>query len=316
MPFNNLIDRTDAGALIPEEVTREIFQGVAEQSAVMRLARRLPNMSRKQLRMPVASALVDAYFVNGDTGLKQTTEAAWSNKFINAAEIAAIVPIPEQVLDDLDYDIWDEVRPRLIEAIGRTFDKAVLYGTNAPSDWPTAIVTGATNAGHSVSAAATTGVDLYDDIFGEAGTLAFVEQDGYMVTGHVGSLSMYAKMRGNRSADGVPLLFENIVGQTPNYSIMGAPIVFPRNGAIDPAQSLLISGDWSQLVWSVRTDLTWKIVTEGVVTDAAGQIIFNLWQQDMVAMRVTFRAGWQLPNPVNPINATEATRYPFAVYKP
>jgi len=32
----------------------------------------------------------------------------------------------------------------------------------------------------------------------------------------------------------------------------------------------------------------------------------------MVALRVVMRLGFQLPNPINRVNATAATRYPFA----
>jgi len=165
--YNSQITRSDAAALIPEEVSREIIQSVPEQSAVMRMARRLPNMTRAQLRLPVLSGLITASFVSGDTGLKQTSEVAWQNKYINAAELAVIVPIPEAVLDDADYDVWGEVRPRIVEAFGKAFDAAVLYGTNKPSDWPDGLVTGATAASQAVTLG--TGADLYDDILGVAG---------------------------------------------------------------------------------------------------------------------------------------------------
>ena len=36
----------------------------------------------------------------------------------------------------------------------------------------------------------------------------------------------------------------------------------------------------------------------------------------MVALRVFFRAGWQIANPVNRFNDNAATRYPFAVLEP
>lgn len=83
--------------------------------------------------MPVLDMLPIAYFVNGDTGQKKTTKQAWDKKFITAEEIAVIVPIPEAVLDDSEYDIWGEVKPRVTEAFGKVIDSAVLFGENKPN---------------------------------------------------------------------------------------------------------------------------------------------------------------------------------------
>ena len=69
------------------------------------------------------------------------------------------------------------------------------------------------------------------------------------------------------------------------------------------------------IVWAIRKDITTKLLTEAVITDAQGNVLINLAQQDAVALRVVFRAGWALANPVNRVNATAASRYPFAVLK-
>lgn len=314
MPYNSSISRSGAEALIPEDVSAEIIQGVPQQSAIMSQARRLPNMSTNQRRMPVLAGLVSAYFVNGDTGLKQTTQASWGNKYINAEEIAVIVPIPEAVLDDVNYDVWGEIQPAIVEAFGSKFDEAVLFGgDDAPSDWPDPIVTGATSASHTVTLGA--GADLYEDILGESGTVSLVEADGYMVNGHIGALSMRSKLRGVRDANGVPIFASSMQG-TSRYELDGSPIEFPRNGSFDASTALLFSGDWSQLVYSVRQDITYKILDQAVIQDAAGNILYNLAQQDMVALRAVMRLGWQLPNPINRVNSVEATRYPFAVLLP
>ena len=100
------------------------------------------------------------------------------------------------------------------------------------------------------------------------------------------------------------------------YELDGSPINFPRNGAFDATQALMFSGDWDQLVYSVRQDITYKILDQAVIQDSAGNILYNLAQQDMVALRAVMRIGWQLPNPINRINSNEATRYPFAVLLP
>ena len=98
----SIIDRSGAESLIPVQESNEIIQGVIAQSI--------------------------AYFVNGDSGQKKTTKQAWDKKFIIAEEIAVIVPIPESVLDDSDYDIWGEVKPRVTEAFGTKIDGAALFG--------------------------------------------------------------------------------------------------------------------------------------------------------------------------------------------
>lgn len=314
-----LIDRTGAEALMPEDAAREIIQGAVEQSAVLALGTKLPNMSRQQRRLPVLASLPTAYFLNAnsdpsDTAYKKTTNMAWHNKYINAEEIAVIVPIPENVLDDSDYDIWGEVKPRINEAIGVVIDQAVLYGFNAPAVWPRAIVLAANDANH-ILAQGTNG-DLYDDILGPGGVISFVEEDGYMVNGHVSAMTMRASLRGLRTQDGIPIFTRTMQDKT-RYELDGEPILFPRNGAVDPALSLMISGDWKQLVYAIRKDITTKLLTEAVIQDpATGDIVYNLAQQDMVALRVVMRLGWQVPNPINRLQQIEALRYPFAVLTP
>lgn len=308
MAFTSIIDRSDAGALIPEDVSQEIVQGVAEASAVMRLATRAPDMPRAQRRIPVLSVLPLAYFVSGDTGLKQTTEMAWGNKFLNAEEIACIVPIPESVIDDDDYDIWGEIRPRIVEAMGIVFDQAVLFGVNAPASWPTNVRAAAVAAGNSRAI----GADLYESVMGETGVVGLVEVDGFMVTGHIAAMSMRARLRGLRTADGVPI-FHRVIQEATRYELDGEPVEFSRSGMFLTAATHMFSGDFRQLVYAMRQELTYKVLDQAVIQDAAGNIIFNLAQQDMVALRATMRLAWQVPNPINRLQPVEASRYPFAI---
>ena len=270
-------------------------------------------MSRKQQRIPVLSALPTAYFVNGDTGLKQTTEQAWENKYLIAEEIACIVPIPEAVLDDADYDIWAEVRPRIVEAFGVVIDAAILFGTNAPNTWPASILDGATGAGHVVALG--TGADIYDDIMGENGVISLVEEDGYMVNGHIAAMTMKAKLRGLRDTNRQPIFVRSMQDRT-RYELDGEPMEFPANGAFDVTKALMFSGDFRQAVYAIRQEITYKVLTEAVIQDNSGAIVYNLAQQDMVALRAVMRMAWQVPNPVTRLQPTEAQRYPFAVLTP
>ena len=318
MPDYNIIDRTGASVLIPQERSKEIIEAIPEQSVAMRLMTKLPDMSSKTRSIPVTASLPHAEFVNGDTGLKPTTGMTWDNVILTAEEIATIVVIPENVLDDSDYDIWANVFPRLVEAIGSTFDKAVLFGTGKPATFPAGIVPGALAAGNALSL--DTAANLYQQLLGEGGVAAMIEEDGFVPNGYVGAIPMRSKLRGAVDNNGLPIFgriaYQEGVGKKPRYELDGSDIYFPNSDIMNAEEALLIGGDWTKAVWAIRTDITTKLLTESVISDASGKVLINLAQQDSVALRVVFRAGWALPNPVNRVNADSSTRYPFAILAP
>lgn len=306
----NVIDRSGAESLIPTQEANEIIQGTITQSAVLSRGRKLANMTSRQYKMPVLDMLPIAYFVNGDTGQKKTTKQAWDKKFITAEEIAVIVPIPEAVLDDAEYDIWAEVKPRVTEAFGKVIDGAILFDVDKPSTWRDGVVTTATRAQSVVTLGASD--NLYDKIMAEEGVIAKVEDSGYFVNGHMADISMRAKLRGLKDADGNPIFKSDMQGAT-SYSLDGSPMNFPNNGAFDKSKALMISGDFSQLVYSIRQDITFKLFTEGVVQNTDGTIAYNLMQNDMVALRAVMRLGWEIPNPINALKNDKTKRCPFSI---
>lgn len=313
-----MIDRNGAEVLIPEEKAREILEAVPEQSIAMRLMRRLPDLSTKTRTLPVVDSLPIADFINGDSGLKPTTDMSWDKVTLTAEEIATIVVIPENVLDDSDYDIWANVMPKINEAIGAAFDKAILFGVNKPATFPAGIVNGATAAGNAL--AIDPSKSLYQQLLGEGGVAALIEQDGYVPSAYVGAITMRSKLRGTVDGNGLPIFgrkpyVNGLAGQAA-YELDGADCYFPNSDVMDDTKALLIGGDWSRAVWAIRKDITTKLLTEAVITDSTGKVLINLAQQDCVALRVVFRAGWALANPVNRVNPTAATRYPFAILAP
>lgn len=304
------IDRTGAETLIPIEESKEIIQGVITKSAVLSQGNKLANMTSKQYKMPVLDMLPVAYFVNGDNGQKKTTAMKWDKKYITAEEIAVIVPIPEAVLDDSSYDIWGEVKPRITEAFGKTIDGAVIFGEQKPDSWRDDIVTTATSAGAVITE---TGA-LYDNIMGENGVIAKVEESGFFVNGHMADITMRAKLRGLKDTTGNPIFKSDMQGAT-NYTLDGSIMNFPNNGSFDKTKALMISGDFSQLVYSIRQDITFKLFTEGVVQNPDGTIAYNLMQNDMVALRAVMRLGWEIPNPITGLKKEKTKRCPFAILK-
>jgi len=310
--YSSLTDRSDAGALIPEEVSREIIQGLPIASVSLSSFRRV-TMARGQQRQPVLSALPTAYWVDGssDTGLKQTAEQNWGNQYLDARELAVIVPVPTAVLDDVDYDIWGEVRPRLVEAFGAKIDSATLFGVDAPAGWPDSIVEQAVAKGNSVLEGVTLDSQGNND-FGVdvSGAMAKVEEDGFDVTGFWARRKVRSRLRGLRDVNGVPI-YQALAAGSP-ATLYGEPLSFVSN---DPWVNNyeIIAGDPRYAILGLRQDMTFRIFTEGVISDDSGNVVLNLMQQDAVAMRAVMRVAFQVANPINRENTSAATRFPFAV---
>ncbi len=308
-----ITSRADAEALIQEQLIATIQQDAPQQSIFMQLARKLPNMTSRQTRMPVLDMLPMAYWVNGDTGMKGTTQQAWDNVYLTPEELAVIVPIPEAVADDASFDILGEIQPRVMEAIGQRVDSAIIFGVNKPASWRADLLTTARQAGNNVAPGASP--NYYDLLLGDGGVIGKVEASGRMVTGAVASMAMRAKLRGIKDNDGRPIFKSDMQGAT-QYALDGAPMYFPQNGSFDQTRAQLIVGDFSQAVYAIRQDVTVKILDQGVIQDPeTKQIVYNLAQQDMIALRVVFRMGWALPNPATRMDESR-TMCPFAYLEP
>ena len=319
MGYSDIITATGTDPLIPTEQSADIIKTAGEKSLAMSLGRRLPNLARGSRTLKVEDTLASVYMVNGPSGanaagLKQTSDTSWRDVVLTAEELAVVVVIGQNQLDDAMVPIWPEVKDQIAAKMAKAFDEAVFVGTVGGvavwGTWPTGgIRTHAVNAGNTV--AFPTGVDLYADLLGASGVFSLVEADGYQIDACVGAISMKSSLRDCRDGLGNPI-FNKDPGTGMTYELDGAPCYFPKNAALSATTGLLI-GQWDQMVYSIRQDLTYTIATEGVISDAAGNIVVNLFQQDSVAVRAVMRLGWQLPNPVNMTQETTASRSPFGV---
>lgn len=313
-----MISREQAEAIIAEQVIRDIFQDTPKGSTFLSMARRLPNMTSNQSRMRVLDNLPFAYWVNGDTGFKQTSQQAWDNVYINAEELAVIIPIPEAVLNDAEFDIFGQVSPRVREAIYQKIDLAAIFDYDRPAGWRLGIVPSALQAGNNVTQTA----DLFADLLGVSGVWDKVESAGYNVSGVIAKPGFKAKLRALRDDVERPIFISNMQGATP-YGLDGLPLFIPTNDGFDATMADLVVGDWSKAVYSIRQDITVKILDQAVIQNpSTGEIIYNLPQQDMIALRVILRMGWALPNPATRLDpdriscpfAYLATSTPFTTY--
>jgi len=298
--------------LVPTPVSAQILEEMPTSSFMLQRAGRV-QMSAKSQRQPVLDVLPMAYWVGGadsDIGLKQTSAVDWKNVNLVAEELAVIVPIPDAYLDDAQVPIWNEVRPRIVEAFGAKIDGACLFGTDKPTSWPSDIYTAATAAGNTVAGG--TGDDFGVDVslLGEA-----IAQDGFAINGFASRPGLKWKLVGLRSQEGVPI-YQPDLQNGGGGNLYGYPLSEVINGSWDSSEAELIAGDWSKAIIGMRQDITWKTFTEGVISDGSGKVILNLMQQDSVALRVTMRLAYATSNPVTTLQSDSDARFPFGVVTP
>ncbi len=316
---------TGSDPLVPEPVSAQIRQLMPAASAIMGMipeTQRIPMPALTQ-RMPVLSVLPMAYFVSGDTGLKQTDRQQWKNKTLTAEEVAVIIPIPENYLDDAQTPIWAQVRPRLVEAAGALVDAACLFGTNKPTSWGPPIYQKAVAAGNRTWEGRTLPGDA------AAGDLAaqisymgeLLADDGFDMDGFVSRPGFGWRLTRLRASDGQPIYNQGLKDDGDMSRLYGMPLRPLKNGAWNATESHLIGGDWSQAIVGVRSDIGFKVFTEGVISDDSGNVVLNLMQQDSIALRMTLRLAWEVANPASRLSQDTAgdpptestTRWPWAV---
>lgn len=303
--------------LIPVGYSNDIIQAATENSLALSNFRRV-RMPVAVQHLPVLDALPIAKWVSGEPndtdgtgGKKSPTEQLWKGLVLTAEEIAAIVPIPEAVLEDSSIDLWAEVTPRLGEAIGAALDAAVFSGQDKPTSWPTAIVPAAIAASHRTQNALGVAADAAD----YNATIAFVEEDGFFVSRIFAAMDQRAIFRGF----GADTYLTSVRDDGRVDSIYGIDVEYDRMGGLNASASYNVKavvGDPSMAILGTRTDIQYKLLDQATIDISAaqdGSAMVSLAQQDMVALRVRARFGFAVANPVTKLQSVAANRYPFAI---
>lgn len=309
MAYDGVIDRATNPAIeIPEQVAGKVIEEATASSVVASLARRV-RMSSKTYRQPVLDVLPDAYWVNGDTGLKQTTEVEWDSIYLTAEPLAVLVVVPDEFMQDATIPIWSEVRPLIAQAFGRKIDNAALWGTDAPASWTGNVYGHAAAAGNFVEIGA--GLSGESDLAWDVAQMGLqLAEDGFNLNAFAAQPGFNWRLLGMRDTAGQPI-YTNLVGEN-RQGLYGIPFVESRNGAWN-SEVKLVGGDWSKAILGTRLDMTFTMHTDAIISDDSGNVVFNAMQQDSQIMRVVGRFGFAVANPVTSLNSTRATRSPFSL---
>jgi HK97 family phage major capsid protein len=293
---------SDFSGIIPHEYSQQIIEEVTQQSTVLQLAQLLP-MGTRISELPVPATLPNAEWITGANlppggpGRKNYTAMRLQPQVVTAEEIAAVVAIPDQYLEDNTINLWNWCRPRLAEAIAVKLDQTVLFGTIGTSTIPATFPAGGivNAAGNAYSRPVVNGIDAVD---GVNQAMSLVEQQGIAVTGHSADLGAKGQFRGVRDQNGSLLLGTEQVGNMQRPTLYGAPIAYSAYAQVTNAD--FITGAWQYLVIGVRQDIRFRFDPSGVIVAANGNVEVSGFQDNVTPCKVWARFGCTIIKPVTP----------------
>jgi HK97 family phage major capsid protein len=289
------ISRAEVATLIQEEYTNALLENVAVSSAAIAAFGTVP-LGTKITNAPVLTTLPEAGWVSESatdaSGVKPTSQAVWANKQFVVEEVAVIIPIHEDTLEDATEDLLANLTLLGGQAIGKKLDQAVFFGVQKPATWLSPdLLAAATAAGNIFQVSATPGEDdLAGSIFQAAGAVA---DSGANPTDIVSSAGLRFRLANLRATDGTAILSRTMGGDgTFSDDIAGLDAQFVKNGAWDNALATAIIADGDRVKIGVRQDITVKFLDQATV----GGI--NLAERDMVALRFKARYAYVLGNTI------------------
>lgn len=326
MPY---VSREAVGALIQPDVLSGIFETKeAYSSIVMSLGTKM-DVGKKETIIPISGTEPVAEFVEKtgtqatptagkypavavkdapDIGYKPVSNVTLGDKRLILEKIAVIIPLSDCTMEDMTDAATFEayVRRKGEEAIGKRFDGAVVLGVNPPSTFGSGLIPSAVTAGNVVSVAKTATaaqkLAALDDAFG------MVEDNGYEVDAVAAQTrfkSVFRKAMNNSNV----LVTPDMVTGKPSYSYMGIPIT--KASILNGTSYLAVAGAWKTIRWGVRNEFEVTTTNTGIITNEDGSQ-YNLFQQDMTAIRIVLRIGYVVladdnAYPIAVVQETEAT---------
>lgn len=288
MPSGVAINRTNIS--LPTEVSGEILQKTQEESAIMRLARKI-TLPGNGLTIPVITGDPTAEWV-AETGVKPVSDPTVTTKIMQPYKIAVIETFSNEFIRDMAA-LYDALIARIPGALAKTFDNTVIGATLKPGDYFDNFANCTTQTLIATSSAST-----YDGLVAADTDIAV---HGGILNGFALSPQARGILLAATDSTGRPL-FVNSVADGAIDRILGVPTYLNKGvykagtaGTSGTPAVVGIAGDWTQAMYGTVEGVKIDINDRGVVTKGTGTsaTTINLWQQNMVAIRAEIEIGFR-----------------------
>lgn len=283
------------------------FLTAATAASVVASTARIVSMGNRSAKLPVLSTLPVAKFVGTSdaTRTKPTSSAGWEHKSLSAQEIAVIVPVRQEDIEDASTDLLSEISRLGGQAIGRALDEAVLFGTDKPTEWTSPSLIEAATAAGQVFQVGTGADDLAGSFYQAAGA---VSDAGFEPSAMAARSSLKYRLANLRGTDNGAIFIPSLsVGPDAADSVAGLNASWSTNGAWDSTRAEALVFDPTRVILGVRTDIQVSFADQASVNG------ISLFENDMVALRFRARFGYALGD-TNDANGVKQT--PVSVVTP
>lgn len=295
MPSGIQTNRT--ALTLPAEISSEIIQTAQQESAIMRLARRV-TLPGRGLDIPTITSDPEAEWV-AETNAKPVKQPGVGMKNMRGYTLAVILPFSNQFRRDL-RGLYDNIVARLPGALALKFDQTVMGIVQKPGD---SFDNFANATAQSIvpSASATT----YDGLV--AADTDIAEHNG-LLSGFGLSPAARGILLGAVDKQDRPLFINSVAdGAIPR--ILGVPVYYNRglykagtpasgegSSAVEGTPAIVgVAGDWTQAMYGIVEGIDVSISDQATLTytdDQSQTVTINLWQRNMFAVRAEIEVGF------------------------
>lgn len=303
------LNRTSAnvGALLPKEISQEIWSTAVEESVVMRAARGIA-LPGGGLTIPIITGDVTAGWVN-ETDEKPTSDATVGTKSMTPYKLAVIETFSDEFRRDLP-SLYAELARRLPSALGRKFDSTVLHGTAPGSNFDV------------LSGSAAKAVDATDTVGDLVAALSAVATAGGDVSHWLLSPQAEGLVMTAKDGAGNYALLRDVQASTGTIgSLFGREVLKSRavyNNPVDPdgagttpdgPDTIGFAGDFAgSAIYGTVEGIKVKVTDQATINKGGTQ--YNLWQRNMFAILAEVEVGFIVRDGAHFVKLTGAVTSP------
>lgn len=288
------INTNRSNITLPIEISSEILQKTQEESAIMRLARKV-TLPGRGITIPMITGDPEAAWV-AETNVKPTSNPSLSQKNMTPYKLAVIVPFSDEFRRDMK-GLYDELIKRFPGALSKKFDATVFHGVTPGSGFD--VLTGCNAQSISTGSPAR---GIYKTLVAVDTAIA---TGGYDLNGFALSPQARGVLLEATDTTGRPI-FINTVAEGGIPRLLGQAAYYSRglydagnaasgtsgsSGYVAAKEDTLgFAGDWTKARWGTVEGVQISISDEATLT--IGSSAINLWERNMFAVRAEIEVGF------------------------